>query len=453
MENIINNPNVQNKSEEKDNIELPLTETDYNQIEVENTILKIFKEHGFSTSTSELFSGKASYFNSIHYKYAYNEIIHLSSDYFSLISGFPWICFWILNILEFSKEKNFDMNLDLKLKFVDVLKELQNPEGGFYGFVKGSSHLISTYAGVMSVANLAIPEAYDLIDRKKLKEFLLKMKNNDIEFKQKNTFLDKNNNFLIYHKDDKNNCSKFFTANPGSFENHFNGESDLRSIYCALTSAYILNIIDDDLTKNVVEYIRECQTYEGGFGPEPFCEAHGGYSYCAIASLILLNSLDKINVDAFLRWLCMRQMTKEGGFNGRTNKLVDSCYSFWQGSIFSLLKMGDEKFSFDDELLYDQLSLQAYILFCCQEENGGIKDKPGKYPDLFHTNYASSGLILSMECLVDHCKVALSNELEKELGDKKHNPIFNLEDEKVQKCLKYFKMKDNDKNNEEKKEE
>ena len=58
-----------------------------------------------------------------------------------------------------------------------------------------------------------------------------------------------------------------------------------------------------------------------------------------------------------------------------------------------------------------------------------------------------------MECLVDHCKVALSNELEKELGDKKHNPIFNLEDEKVQKCLKYFKMKDNDKNNEEKKEE
>ena len=92
----------------------------------------------------------------------------------------------------------FSFSTLLKLKFVDVLKELQNPEGGFYGFVKGSSHLISTYAGVMSVANLAIPEAYDLIDRKKLKEYLLKMKNNDIEFKQKNTFLDKNNNFLIY---------------------------------------------------------------------------------------------------------------------------------------------------------------------------------------------------------------------------------------------------------------
>lgn len=28
----------------------------------------------------------------------------------------------------------------------------------------------------------------------------------------------------------------------------------------------------------------------------------------------------------------------EGGFNGRTNKLVDGCYSFWQGGLFPLLQ-------------------------------------------------------------------------------------------------------------------
>lgn len=33
----------------------------------------------------------------------------------------------------------------------------------------------------------------------------------------------------------------------------------------------------------------------------------------------------------------MRQMSFEGGFQGRTNKLVDGCYSWWQGGIFSLL--------------------------------------------------------------------------------------------------------------------
>ena len=30
-------------------------------------------------------------------------------------------------------------------------------------------------------------------------------------------------------------------------------------------------------------------------------------------------------------------MVEEGGFNGRINKLVDSCYNFWQGSTFELL--------------------------------------------------------------------------------------------------------------------
>lgn len=30
-------------------------------------------------------------------------------------------------------------------------------------------------------------------------------------------------------------------------------------------------------------------------------------------------------------------MKLEGGFQGRTNKLVDGCYSFWQGGSFPSL--------------------------------------------------------------------------------------------------------------------
>jgi protein farnesyltransferase subunit beta len=33
-----------------------------------------------------------------------------------------------------------------------------------------------------------------------------------------------------------------------------------------------------------------------------------------------------------------RQGWVEGGFNGRTNKLVDGCYSFWQGGVFPVLQ-------------------------------------------------------------------------------------------------------------------
>ena len=35
----------------------------------------------------------------------------------------------------------------------------------------------------------------------------------------------------------------------------------------------------------------------------------------------------------------MRQMRYEGGFQGRTNKLVDGCYSFWQGGAFPIIHM------------------------------------------------------------------------------------------------------------------
>lgn len=32
------------------------------------------------------------------------------------------------------------------------------------------------------------------------------------------------------------------------------------------------------------------------------------------------------------RWLSCRQCDLEGGFNGRTNKLVDGCYSWYVGA-------------------------------------------------------------------------------------------------------------------------
>lgn len=31
-------------------------------------------------------------------------------------------------------------------------------------------------------------------------------------------------------------------------------------------------------------------------------------------------------------------MRYEGGFQGRTNKLVDGCYSYWQGAIIPIVQ-------------------------------------------------------------------------------------------------------------------
>jgi prenyltransferase beta subunit len=64
-------------------------------------------------------------------------------------------------------------------------------------------------------------------------------------------------------------------------------------------------------------------------------EAHGGSTYTAIASLVLMGELDclgEFHRTNLIRWCLMRQST---GYNGRTNKDNDSCYSFstsWENS-------------------------------------------------------------------------------------------------------------------------
>ena len=43
-------------------------------------------------------------------------------------------------------------------------------------------------------------------------------------------------------------------------------------------------------------------------------------------------------------------------------------------------------------LLYNVEALQLWLLRCCQASKGGMRDKPGKPPDYYHTCYCLSGL-------------------------------------------------------------
>ena len=110
----------------------------------------------------------------------------------------------------------------------------------------------------------------------------------------------------------------------------------MRGVYCAMVIADILNLLDDEFTRGVGDFISSCQTYEGGIACVPFGEAHGGYTFCGLAALVILKETHKLNLDRLIDWLSSRQLTEEGGFNGRINKLVDSCYNFWQGASFEL---------------------------------------------------------------------------------------------------------------------
>ena len=98
----------------------------------------------------------------------------------------------------------------------------------------------------------------------------------------------------------------------GAFHLHYNGEIDMRGVYCALVICHLLALDSDSefytqLTDGIVDFISSCQSYQGGFSCEPLGEAHGGYTYCSMASLVLLNRFDIVNLDRVLEWLSNRQ--------------------------------------------------------------------------------------------------------------------------------------------------
>ena len=59
----------------------------------------------------------------------------------------------------------------------------------------------------------------------------------------------------------------------------------------------------------------------------------GGSTFCALASLVLMGKLYEAfspkELERIKRWCLQRQ---QSGFQGRPNKPVDTCYSFWIGA-------------------------------------------------------------------------------------------------------------------------
>lgn len=101
-----------------------------------------------------------------------------------------------------------------------------------------------------------------------------------------------------------------------------------------------------------------------------------------------------LNVPRLISWLSSRQYAPEGGFSGRTNKLVDGCYSHWVGGCWPLVEASlngpDEPAATSGEArplpaakqaLFSRDGLIRYIMCCCQDQSkrGGLRDKPSKY--------------------------------------------------------------------------
>lgn len=135
-----------------------------------------------------------------------------------------------------------------------------------------------------------------------------------------------------------------------------------------------------------------------------------------------------------------RQTRYEGGFQGRTNKLVDGCYSFWQGALIPVIqaliaKEDPNLGAYMKRPLFHREALQEYVLICCQRPSGGLIDKPGKPADPYHTCYTLSGLSVSQHCDIERDPVVIGDPLNEVLPT---HPVHNVPPKAALKSYMHF---------------
>ncbi|KIK69806.1 hypothetical protein GYMLUDRAFT_34210 [Collybiopsis luxurians FD-317 M1] len=317
-----------------------------------------------------------------------NLLQGLPARYTSQDASQPWLLFWSLQSLSLLKVELDEGN---KKKTAQTILAMQNQiEGGFGGGPGQASHLLPTYAAICTLAIVSSPSG---INRRLLYNLFLSLKEPD-----------------------------------GSFRVSSNGEVDVRGVYCLLAAAKLTGIMTEELVKGTREWLVGCQTFEGGFASgamdigngraAPLGEAHGGYTFCALAAWVLLElefpspskSQPRINLKNLRRWLVNMQGGEEElfGFRGRTNKLVDGCYSWWVGGCFELLDKL-EAVERESEMIWNPGGLKEYILYAAQHQAGGLRDKPPKSPDMYHTLYCLAGLSAAQYALQSHAPITSSS--------------------------------------------
>ncbi|KAH7941946.1 hypothetical protein HPB49_018689 [Dermacentor silvarum] len=114
-----------------------------------------------------------------HVAFLMKGLSHLPQAYQDLDASRPWLCYWILHSLELLEVSLYS---EMKSSIAAFLGKCQHPEGGFSGGPGQQAHLAPTYAAVNALSILGTEEAYKVINRNTLYNFLRRMKQPDGSF-------------------------------------------------------------------------------------------------------------------------------------------------------------------------------------------------------------------------------------------------------------------------------
>ncbi|XP_042859073.1 protein farnesyltransferase subunit beta-like [Penaeus japonicus] len=153
------------------------TVTSDEQIKVEKNIAAIFN---YFRNTIEVDSKEPLLHRERHIAYLKKGLKNLPEGFQCLDASRPWLVYWAVHALELLETK---LNEQEAENIINFLKRCQNPAGGFGGGPSQYSHLAPTYAAVNALAIVGTKEAYDVINREKLQEFLWQMRTDEGAFR------------------------------------------------------------------------------------------------------------------------------------------------------------------------------------------------------------------------------------------------------------------------------
>eukprot|EP00803_Ostreobium_quekettii_P001825 evm.model.scf_234.7 EVM.evm.TU.scf_234.7 scf_234:77935-79852(+) len=242
----------------------------------------------------------------VHVDFLVSGLGRLPVEFICLDASRAWLVYWIVHSLALLDAAHPDEPSPEDV--IAFLRRCQHPSGGYGGGPGQLPHLASSYAAVAAALTIGGPAALASVHRSSMFDFILRM------------------------------CVP--PESGGGMAVHEGGEVDVRGAYTGLAVAHMLGLDKGAIAERsgVVEYVKRCQTHEGGLGGEPGNEAHGGYTFCGLATLVLLGRADALDLPRLAHWVAGMQGAVEGGYMGRTNKLVDGCYSYWQGAVPALLR-------------------------------------------------------------------------------------------------------------------
>ncbi|PIA18841.1 prenyltransferase and squalene oxidase [Coemansia reversa NRRL 1564] len=240
-----------------------------------------------------------------------------------------------------------DSALD-KQQVIDYILSCQNTDGGFGGHCGHDSHLLYTMSAVQV---LSMYGALDKIESSRVVDYVISLQ--DIE--------------------------------TGEICGDEWGERDTRFAFIAVAILSFFGALSRLDSDRIVEYVVRSMNYDGGFGSGPGGESHAAQVYTCLACLAILGRLDVVDRERLSAWLAERQLPS-GGFNGRPQKLEDVCYSWWV--LSSLRILGRVHW-------VDCSRVCNFVLDAQEPDSGGIADRPGNVPDVYHTCFGIAGLSLA----------------------------------------------------------